>query len=87
MPITNGAITIGTVATLIAHAGVNPGNIHVSNLDVTDSMFIGGAAVTVNGGHALFKSTSEDFAIYPGQSIYAISSKAGHSIAYTLITP
>jgi hypothetical protein len=84
---TNGSITVGTAATLISHAGVNPGSLHVSNLDNTDTIFIGGATVAVNTGHALTKSLSEDFIMYPGQSMYAVSSKAGHAVAFTLITP
>ena len=84
---TNGSITVGTVATLISHAGVNPGQLHVSNLDNTDTIFLGGPAITVNAGHALQKSASEDFVMYPSQSMYAVSSKAGHAVAFTLITP
>ena len=84
---TNGSITVGTVATLISHAGVNPGEIHISNLDNTDTIFLGGPAITVNAGHALQKSSSEDFVMYPSQSMYAVSSKAGHAVAFTLITP
>jgi hypothetical protein len=87
MSITNGTAAVGTVATLISHAGVNPGTLHVSNLDNTDTIFIGGATVAVNAGHSLLKSSSEDFPIYPGQSMYAISSKAGHAVSFTLITP
>jgi len=87
MPMTNGSITVGTAATLITHSGVNPGQLHVSNLDNTDTIFLGGAAITVNAGHALQKSSSEDFVMYPGQSMYAISTKTGHSVAFTLITP
>jgi hypothetical protein len=87
MAITNGAVTVGTAATVISHAGVNPGTLHISNLDNTDTIFIGGATVTVNAGHTLPKSASEDFNIYPGQSIYAVSTKADHSVAFTLITP
>ena len=77
MAIANGSITVGTVATLVTHAGVNPGEVHISNLD----------NVAVNSGHSLPKSATEDFTIYPGQSIYAVSSKAGHIVAFTLITP
>ncbi len=87
MPITNGAITVGTVATLVSHAGVNPGQLHVSNLDNTDTVFVGGPAITVNAGHALQKSASEDFVMYPSQSMYAVSTKAGHAVSFTLITP
>ena len=87
MPINNGLIAVGTAATLISHAGVNPGQVHISNLDNTDTIFIGGATVVVNAGHALQKSSSEDFAMYPGQSMYAVSTKTGHAVAFTLITP
>lgn len=87
MPMTNGAITVGTAATLVSHAGVNPGTLHISNLDNTDTVFVGNASVAVNAGHALAKSSSEDFFIYPGESMYAISTKAGHIISYALITP
>ena len=87
MPMINGSITVGTVATLISHAGSMPGQLHVSNLDNTDTIFLGGAAIALNAGYALQKSSSEDFVMYPGQSMYAISSKAGHAVAFTLITP
>ena len=87
MSITNGAITVGTAATLVSHAGVNPGTLHISNLDNTDTVFIGGATVTTTTGHALPKSASEDFVMYSGQSMYAISTKAGHAVSFTLITP
>ena len=87
MAIANGSITVGTVATLVTHAGVNPGEVHISNLDNTDTIFVGGASVAVNSGHSLPKSATEDFTIYPGQSIFAVSSKAGHIVAFTLITP
>jgi hypothetical protein len=87
MPITNGSIAVGTAATLITHSGVNPGQLHVSNLDNTDTIFVGGSTVAVNAGHTIPKSGSEDFVMYPGQSMYAISSKTGHTVAFTLITP
>ena len=87
MAIANGSITVGTVATLVTHAGINPGEVHISNLDNTDTIFIGDATVAVNAGHALPKSATVDFTIYTGQSIFAVSSKAGHSVSFTLITP
>ena len=87
MPITNGSITVGTVATYITTCGVNPGTLHVSNIDNTDTIFIGGATVAANAGHALPKSASEDFIMYAGQEMYAVSSKSGHTIAFVLVTP
>jgi len=87
MAITNGAITVGTAATLITTCGVNPGTLHISNLDNTDTIFLGGASVAVNAGHSIAKNTSQDFVVYAGQQMFAISSKAGHSVAFTLVTP
>ena len=87
MPINNGLVAVGTAATLISHAGVNPGQLHVSNLDNTDTIFVGGATVVVNAGHTLAKSASQDFDIYPGQSMYAVSTKNGHSVSFILVTP
>jgi hypothetical protein len=87
MPITNGSIAVGTAATLITTCGVNPGTLHISNLDNTDTIFLGGATVAVNAGHSLPKNGSEDFVMYAGQQMFAVSSKSGHSVAFTLITP
>jgi 2-keto-3-deoxy-L-rhamnonate aldolase RhmA len=87
MPITNGSITVGTAATLITTCGVNPGTLHISNIDNTDTIFVGGATVAVNAGHALPKSASEDFVMYAGQQMFAVSSKSGHAIAFVLVTP
>ena len=87
MAITNGAITVGTAVTLITTCGVNPGTLHISNLDNTDVIFLGNESVAANAGHALAKSSSEDFIMYAGQQMYAISTKAGHAVAFTLITP
>jgi hypothetical protein len=87
MPITNGSVAVGTAATHIATCGVNPGTIHISNLDNTDTIFIGGSTVALNAGHSLPKNGSEDFDLYAGQSLFAISSKSGHNVAFLLITP
>ena len=87
MPISNGSVSVGTVATLITTCGVNGGVLHVSNLDSTDAIYIGGAAVAVNAGHVLPKNSSEDFIVYPGQQMFAVSSKPSHSVAFLLVTP
>jgi hypothetical protein len=87
MPITNGSIAVGTAATLITTCGVNPGTLHISNLDNTDTIFLGGSTVVVNAGHTIRKSESEDFVMYAGQQMFAVSTKAGHTVAFTLITP
>ena len=86
MPITNGSITVGTATTLITTCGVNPGTLHISNLDNTDAIFVGGSTVAVNAGHTIPKSGSEDFVVYAAQQMFAVSSKSNHTIAFTLVT-
>ena len=87
MPITAGSVAVGTVATQLNTSYSMPGVLHVSNLDNTDTVFIGGATVTINNGHALQKSSSEDFTVPPSQSFYAVSSKTGHSVSFLYVTP
>ena len=87
MPITNGSSAVGTAATLITTCGVNPGTLHISNLDNTDTIFLGGSTVVVNAGHTIRKSESEDFVMYAGQQMFAVSTKTGHSVAFLLVTP
>jgi hypothetical protein len=41
----------------------------------------------VNAGHALPKSASEDFVMYAGQQMFAVSTKSGHAVAFLLVTP
>ena len=85
--ITSGVVTVGTVATKIHNNFSMEGSLHVSNLDNTDTIFIGGPSVVVNSGHALPKSLSEDFMVPAGDSFYAVSSKTGHSVGFVFITP
>ncbi len=87
MALSNGAITVGTVATLITTCGPNPGTLHISNIDNTDTIFIGDSSVAVNAGHVLPKSATEFFTVYSGQQIFAISTKAGHAVSFFLVTP
>ncbi len=87
MPITNGLVTVGTSATLISGGGISPGEIHISNLDHAETLFVGGPTVAVNNGEAIFKTESEIFVIYPTSNFYGVSSKSDHLVSYMLITP
>ncbi len=87
MALSSGAVTVGTAATLITTCGPNPGTLHISNIDNTDTIFIGDSSVAVNAGHVLPKSATEFFTVYSGQQIFAISTKSGHAVSFFLVTP
>lgn len=83
MALTNGTVTVGTAATQInGPASGNPIFLHIHNNDNTDTMYLGGPAVTTTDGLALTKLDSFEIILRPGNSIYAISTKAGHTLSY-----
>ena len=83
MALSSGTVTIGTVATKInGPASGNPIYLHIHNNDNTDTMFIGGPAVTTTDGLQLLKLASFEIILRPGNELYAVSTKAGHVISY-----
>ena len=87
MTVYSSVVTVGTAATQLHNNAPTPGHLHVSNLDNTDTIFIGSADIVANSGHALPKSASEDFQLYAGDTLYAISTKSGHSVGVLFIRP
>lgn len=87
MGITQGQVSVGTAAVVVNLAQANPGFLHITNQDNTDTVYVGGAAVTTTTGHGILKSDSVDLQCYAGQVFYAISTKAGHTISWVHITP
>jgi hypothetical protein len=82
MPLTSGSAAVGTVATQLNTGSVNPSLLHVQNIDNTDTIYLGGPAVQVGFGAGVAKSAEHDFTLFPGQIMYAISSKAGHIVSW-----
>jgi hypothetical protein len=87
MAITSGSASVGTAATQLNNSQAAPGFMHISNLDNTDAVFVGGAAVTPGTGHGIAKSSEIDVQIFAGQVLYAVSTKAGHSVSWLHVTP
>ncbi len=87
MSITQGQVSVGTAASQLNNPQAMPGIVHITNQDNTDTVFVGGAAVTTSTGHGILKSNSIDIQIFAGQVLYAISSKSGHSVSWLHITP
>jgi hypothetical protein len=82
MAITSGAMTVGTVATIIDGTSVSNFRLIVHNNDNTDAVFIGGPDVTTANGLRVLKEESIQLEMNPLDSIYAVSGKAGHTISY-----
>ena len=83
MALSSGVTSVGTVATLIdGVAWQNPVVMHIHNADNTDTVYIGGSDVTTSNGLGLLKQDSIDLTLYPGNTIYAVSTKAGHNISF-----
>ncbi len=80
--ITNGQIAIGTVATAIDGVWTNPSRITIHNNDNTDTVYLGGTAVTTTNGLALQKEQSYQFDLQPLEQIYCVSTKIGHTISW-----
>lgn len=80
--ISSGVTTVGTAATLIDGLEVNPFRLHLHNNDNTDAVYIGGSAVTTSTGLQLLKNDSIELIINPLEALYAISTKAGHSVSW-----
>jgi hypothetical protein len=82
MTITSGAMTVGTVASLIDGTSNSNFRLIVHNNDNTDAVYIGGPDVTTAIGFVVKKEESIQLEMNPLESVYAVSGKAGHTISY-----
>lgn len=80
--ISSGQVAIGTVATAIDGVHPNPSRITIQNLDNSDTMYLGGTAVTTTSGLGLLKLETIQFDLEPLEQLYAVSTKAGHTISW-----
>lgn len=73
MALTSGQVTVGTAATQIDGASVNPIHLHIHNPENTKNIFLGNYEVTTASGLKLQGLDSMEITIFPGNSLYAIS--------------
>lgn len=86
MPVTSGQVPVGTVATLIDTTDVMPFELQIANNDNTDTVYLGGPSVTTSNGMAVQKLEHQVFRLAPGDRLYAVSSKTGHTISFVKTT-
>jgi len=83
----SGHASIGTAATVVdgvitgSEAG-NPYRLFIHNNDNTDSVYLGGSAVTTSTGLMVDKGVMIQLTVSPTDLLYAVSTKAGHIISW-----
>ena len=80
--ISSGQVSVGTAATAIDATSQMPFKLHVHNNDNSDAVYLGDAGVTTTTGMQLLKLESFVFDMYPGEILYAVSTKAGHTVSF-----
>jgi len=85
LPVESGRITVGTTRVQIDGVGVSPIRIYINNEDSTKTLYLGNGNVTVLNGFSLYKSSVQDFLLFPGQSLWMVSESEGHTVSYLRI--
>jgi len=85
MPIQNGQVSVGTAVTEIPVTSVNPFLLEIHNNDNSDEVFLGGPGVTTSNGYQLNKLETVKFEMTPGDRMFCVSTKTGHTISWLAI--
>lgn len=80
--LTNGRVSVGTVAVPIDGVYEQYARMIIHNDDNTDEVYIGGVGVTTSNGLVLQKLQTIDIGIGPLEQLYAVSGKTGHTISF-----
>jgi hypothetical protein len=85
LPIESGRITVGTTPVQVDGSGVSPIRIYIHNEESTKTLYVGNGNVSTLNGFGIDKSSTQDFLIFPGQSLWIVSESAGHIISFLRI--
>lgn len=85
LPIESGRVTVGTTPVQIDGVGVSPIRIYVRNEESTKTLYVGNGNVTILNGFGIDKNSTQDFLIFPGQSLWVVAETAGHPVSYLRI--
>jgi hypothetical protein len=80
--LTTGQTTAGTVAVQLDGTSNSNWQIHISNDDNTDTLYIGNGDVTTSNGLRLYKLEKLVLNMNPGESLHVISTKDGHTLSW-----
>jgi hypothetical protein len=85
LPIESGRITVGTTPVQVDGSGVSPIRIYIHNEESTKTLYVGNGNVSLLNGFGIDKSSTQDFLIFPGQSLWIVSESAGHVVSFLRI--
>lgn len=85
LPIESGRVTVGTTPVQVDGVGVSPIRIYIHNEESTKTLYVGNGNVTILNGFGIDKSSTQDFLIFPGQSLWIVSDSEGHAVSYLRI--
>ncbi len=80
--LTTGQTTAGTVAVQLDGTSNRNWQIHISNDDNTDTLYIGNGDVSSSTGLRLYKLEKLVLNMNPGETLHVISTKEGHSLSW-----
>lgn len=78
----SGQMTIGTTPQRVDGVSNNPVVLHIHNNDNADDLFLGNQDVTTSTGMRLTKLDSIELTMHQGNTIWAVSTKAGHQASW-----
>jgi hypothetical protein len=85
LPIESGRITVGTTPVQVDGSGVSPIRIYIHDEESTKTLYVGNGNVSLLNGFGIDKSSTQDFLIFPGQSLWIVSESAGHVVSFLRI--
>lgn len=80
--ITSGQTTVGTAAVQIDGSSVNPIHLTLHNNDNTKVLYLGGSDVTISNGLSLLKEETLQLTLYPGETLFAVTSDGTHVVSW-----
>ena len=80
--LSNGRLSVGTVALPIDGVYNQHARMIIHNDDNTDEVYIGAAGVTASNRLVLRKEQTIDIGLGPLEQLYAVSNKTGHTISF-----
>jgi len=85
MAITSGRTIVGTTPVQIDGNSVNPFMLYIRNESNDKTLFLGNGTVTTANGFGIDKLSTQNFTLFPGQSLFMVSESAGHPVSWLRI--
>lgn len=82
MTLSTAQLTVGTTAVQLDGTSNSSWQIHISNDDNTDTLYLGNGDVSTSNGLRLYKLEKMILDMNPGETLHVVSTKSGHNISW-----